>query len=368
MSTVMTNNNDNTPVTASTKRLPAEWEQQRCVVMAWPHCNTDWEYMLYDVQQCYTNIIASLLENGIQVMLIAPDKSEVLDQLSLIYDNVRHAGLLRVFEFETNDTWARDFGPITTIDSNGVLLFNDFKFNGWGLKFAADKDNLITRSLYKTTLGQYGRYINCLGFVLEGGSIESDGNGTILTTTECLLSPNRNGDLNRDEITARIKDFFGADRVLWLEHGALMGDDTDSHIDTLARFADEDTIVFCGAGPKTDPQHEGLAAMARQLKTLKREDGWGYNLVELPLPDPIYDESGQRLPATYANFLVTNNLVLMPSYNQTKNDILARKILESVFCDRKVVPIDCTALIKQHGSLHCITMQIPYSSNMISVE
>ncbi len=257
----------------------------------------------------------------------------------------------------TNDTWARDFGPISLTGTEGVT-FCDFKFNAWGLKFAADKDNLITRRLYEGGALR-GDYRNCLGFVLEGGSVESDGKGTLLTTSECLLSPNRNGEMSKHEIEQYLMDRFNLDKVLWLDHGYLAGDDTDSHIDTLARLAPDDTIVYVGCDDPDDEHYESLQAMKRQLGEMVTKEGNGFNLIELPLPDAVYDETGQRLPATYANFLILNSSVLMPSYGQPKKDMLASQILKIAFPDREIKMIDCRALIKQHGSLHCVTMQLP---------
>lgn len=344
-------------------RLPAEWEPQHAILLAWPHDNTDWAYMLEQVRDCYCEIIQSLSTNNIKVILIGPDPQKIVQELNPNLKKYIDNKSLSIISIETNDTWARDFGPISVFGADGKVYINDFKFNGWGLKFASSYDNLINRQLYTSCLAKYGEYINRLGFVLEGGSIDSDGHGTILTTSECLLSPNRNGDLTRDQISDKLNMFFGSKRVLWLDHGALEGDDTDSHIDTLARFVDTDTIVYCGAGDIQDAQYAGLKAMAKQLKEFTTDEGLPYNLVELPLPDPIYDDDGFRLPATYVNFLITNGIVLLPVYNQPQKDTLARLQLQSLFTNRRVIPIDCTALIKQHGSLHCITMQLP-SHNM----
>lgn len=327
--------------------------------MAWPHADTDWAPILSEAQQCVVNIVKELLDNNISVIIVGPSQADILTGLTGCYDTNRHAGLLRIFEVPTNDTWARDFGPITTIDCDNKLLFNDFKFNGWGLKFAANLDNLVTSRLFHLAWKHVGTLVNRRGFVLEGGSIESDGHGTILTTSRCLLSANRNGNMSRDQIVSYLCDHLGAQRVLWLEHGALYGDDTDSHIDTLARFVDEHTIVFCGAGDEDDAQHDELRAMAEELASLRRCDGLSYNLVELPLPDPMYDEDGHRLPGTYANFLITNGVVLMPTYRQPQKDLLARQILEAIFPGHRVLTVDCSVLVKQHGSLHCMTMQIP---------
>lgn len=307
------------------RRLPAEWEDCfSSVMIARPHAATDWAPMLDEVTSCYDSLVAAIAEAGMEIIETG--------------DN-------------TNDTWTRDYGPITVEDGPDLRLF-DFTFNGWGMKFAADKDNLVNSRLFAET-------VNRRGFVLEGGSIESDGRGTLMTTSRCLLSPNRNAQLGRDGIEEYLKAEFGLKQVLWVDHGFLEGDDTDSHIDTLARLAPHDTILYCGAGNETGAQHDSLAAMARQLRSFMTPDGRPFNLIELPLPDPIFDDEGERLPATYANYLATQKAILMPTYGQPRNDRLAADTLRIVYGDRRIITVDCRALIRQHGSLHCATMQLP---------
>ena len=257
---------------------------------------------------------------------------------------------------ETNDTWARDHGAITMLDSEGTS-FLDFMFNGWGLKFASDKDNLITRQAVESGFLN-GRYVNRLGFVLEGGSIESDGLGTLLTTSECLLSPNRNGQMSRDEIEDYLCSVFHLKQVLWLDHGYLAGDDTDSHVDTLARLCSPDTIAYVQCTDTQDEHYEALHQMEEQLKTFRTLNGNPYRLLALPMVDKI-EEEGERLPATYANFLIMNDAVLYPTYRQSENDQRAKEVLQEAFPEYEIVGIDCRTLIKQHGSLHCVTMQYP---------
>lgn len=332
-------------------RFPAEWEKDCAVLVSMPHSATDWAYMLDEVTGCYVNLIKAFASKGLTTIVVAPETKIVrplladIEQSKIIY-----------FDVETNDTWTRDFGPLI-VEKDGCMRVQDFKFNGWGLKFAACFDNLVTMKMCSAKLITAPRD-NRLGFVLEGGSVESDGNGTILTTARCLESPNRNGDLTRKEIEERLREWLGTERVLWLEHGALEGDDTDSHIDTLARIAPYDTIIYTGCQDKGDAHYAELNAMREELHNLTTARGTKFNLVELPLPSPVYDEDGNRLPATYANYLVTPQAVFMPTYNQPLNDMTARGILAAVF-EREVVTVDCTPLIKQHGSLHCATMQIP---------
>lgn len=332
-------------------RLPAEWESTGAILLSWPHRDSDWAYMLDEVMQCYINIATEIVKEE-KLIIVAPDIT--IPQKQLAHLDTQKISFV---EMPTNDTWARDFGPITTIDGDKYII-NDFQFNGWGLKFASALDNLITRNLINSGAIK-GTYNNRLGFTLEGGSIESDGKGLLLTTSECLLSPNRNGDLDKTQIELYLSASLGAKKTLWLDFGFLSGDDTDSHIDTLVRICPDDTIAYVGCGDINDEHFDELKAMKEQLKSFTTIDGQPFNLVELPFPDAIYDENGERLPATYANFLIMSNTVLMPSYNQPENDNQAAKQLQKAFPGYKIVPVDCRALIKQHGSLHCVTMQLP---------
>ncbi|MDD2961298.1 MAG: agmatine deiminase family protein [Muribaculaceae bacterium] len=332
-------------------RMPAEWEPQSAILMAFPHSDTDWNYMLNEVRECYLNIAKEIIKEEF-LIIVAPD---ILDAKSFFkhIDN----GKIKYYQIPTNDTWARDFGGISIVDGNKWSII-DFKFNGWGLKFASDKDNLITSRLYDKGIFR-AEYKNLLSFVLEGGSIESDGKGSILTTSECLLSKNRNGAFSKSDIEEYLKFALGAKRILWLNHGFLAGDDTDSHIDTLARFIADDTIAYTKCYDVSDEHFAELNLMEEEIKNLRTANGNLYKLVALPLPDAIHDEDGNRLPATYANFLMMNNQILVPIYGQKNNDKLALDRLQEALPDYKIVGIDCNALIKQHGSLHCITMQFP---------
>ena len=257
----------------------------------------------------------------------------------------------------SNDTWARDHGFITLTDDEGHHRLLDFCFNGWGEKFPAELDNAINRRLYdEGKLG--GDYVDCLDFVLEGGSIESDGRGTVFTTTGCLLAPHRNQPLTKDDIEERLKRELHAERILWIDHGNLTGDDTDGHIDTLVRICPDDTLLYMGCDNPEDEQYDELRLMEEQLKTFRTIDGRPYRLKKLPMPRPIYD-GDDRLPATYANFLIINDAVLCPTYAQPDLDAEALRIIGEAFTDREIVGIDCRSIIKQHGSLHCCTMQFP---------
>ena len=356
-------------------RFPAEWEAQDAIMLLWPHENTDWAYILKDAQKCFTDIATAINQNGENIVIISPDCKKVKKQLVNL-----DLSKIRFEDIPTNDTWARDTCAITTLQyiqgsSNGSIpnlltaIINDFKFNGWGLKFAADKDNLVTHNLLSTGLFNSENlsdvkieYRNRLNFVLEGGSIESDGKGTLMTTSQCLLSANRNGEYARQEIEAYLKSVFSVKKILWLDYGNLAGDDTDGHIDTLARFAPDNKILYVECDNSNDTHYDELNAMKCQLEKFTSADGEKYNLIGLPMPSPIYDENGERLPATYANFLIANDIVLVPTYGQQENDNKALSIIGNVFKSHKVIGIDCTALIRQHGSLHCVTMQFPKGS------
>lgn len=331
--------------------LPAEWHMQSGIQLTWPHAGTDWTYMLEEVQECFVRIAREIAEREL-LLIVTPEPEAVEEQIATTVNMTN----VRFLKCETNDTWARDHGAITMID-NGTPSLLDFKFNGWGLKFASDLDNQITRQAVEAGALK-GTYVDCLGFVLEGGSIESDGMGTLLTTSECLLSPNRNGQLNRVEIEEYLMSTFHLQQVLWLDHGYLAGDDTDSHIDTLARFCSPKTIAYVKCEDKNDEHYEALRAMEEQLKTFRTLAGEPYRLLALPMADKV-EEDNERLPATYANFLIMNEAILYPTYNQPANDRRAGEVLQEAFPNHQIVGIDCRALIRQHGSLHCVTMQYP---------
>jgi agmatine/peptidylarginine deiminase len=285
---------------------------------------------------------------------VAPDIKAVADTLENAGARMTN---ITLFQCDTNDTWARDHAFITLLGDN-VPHYVDFCFNGWGRKFEASLDNAINGKLYDAGIVK-GEYEDCTSLVLEGGSIESDGKGTILTTSQCLLAPHRNQPMTQDDIEKCLKKMLHANLVLWLDHGDLIGDDTDGHIDTIARFAPNDTIVYMQCTDEDDAQYSDLQAMEKQISQLRTADGKPFRMLALPSPSPIHDDDGERLPATYANFLVINGAVLYPTYAQPENDRRAAMVLKEAFPTHEIVGIDCRALIKQHGSLHCVTMQYP---------
>jgi agmatine deiminase len=335
-------------------RFPAEWEAQDGVLLAWPHEKSDWAPYLLEAEAVFANIVAAVTRYQKAVVVVPPGLiSAATSRLK-----AANADLQRIlfFELPTNDTWARDFGPLC-IEDNGRPILLDYGFNGWGLKFPADLDNRINQRLHAR--GAFGSLQMVVpGLILEGGSVESDGCGTLLTTAQCLLSPNRNPHLARADIEKALTGQLGGDRVLWLEHGALVGDDTDSHIDTLARLCPEDTILHVHCDDPEDEHHASLSAMAKELAAFRTRNGDPYRLIPLPWPRAIHDRQGDRLPATYANYLVINGAVLVPTYNDPR-DAEALAVVASAFPGREILGIDCSTLILQHGSLHCVTMQLP---------
>ena len=318
------------------RRMPAEWEPQSMIQLTWPHKNTDWAPILSEITAVYEEMAREIRKRE-PLLIVAPEG--ILSPLTP-----------HLLPLNTNDTWARDHGFIT-VEEDSVLFLLDFCFNGWGEKFEAALDNQINKHLYEQGLVK-GTYEDHLDFVLEGGSIESDGKGTIFTTSCCLLAPHRNQPLTQQEIENRLKEWLGAERVVWLNHGSLIGDDTDGHIDTMVRISPNDTLLYTGG----DEDHPDLTEMEREVQELRTLDGQPYRLLKLPLPRPIYDDD-DRLPATYANYLVINGAVLVPTYAQPDLDAEAIRIIGEAFPDREIVGIDCRAVIKQHGSLHCCTMQ-----------
>ena len=337
------------------RSFAAEWDCQDGILIAWPNAGTDWAYMLDEVTACYVEMARAILNDDERLVIVANDADDVRSALGPDVD----WGRITIAVLPINDTWVRDYGPIT-IYHDGQMVLADFTFNAWGMKFAADCDNLVTsringQGLFRLPL------INCRDLVLEGGSIETDGNGAVMTTTCCLTAPNRNDALSREQLEQELLQRLGCMKMLWLDYGQLTGDDTDGHIDTLARFAPGGVILYTGCDDPEDEHFEPLMKMEEQLKQFTDVDGNHYHLIKLPLPDAIYDEIS-RLPATYANFLVMNHQVLVPVYGQAENDLKACQLIGEAFPGRKVVAIDCRPLISEHGSLHCATMQLPQGS------
>ena len=321
------------------KKLIAEFEEQSFTQIIFPHPKTDWAEYLQEAQTTFVNII-NVVRKYQPVLLICHD-------IDTVKKHFQDSTNIQFVHYKTDDTWARDSSALS-IEENGEKILLDFTFNAWGNKFEATKDNQMSAAL-----APYYKYpLKKVDFVLEGGAIESNGAGTILTTSQCMLNPNRNPNLNAVTITQKLKEYFGAKHILYLNHGYLAGDDTDSHIDTLARFIDPQTIMYVQCNDTEDEHYEELQRMQEELCMIAKEKR--LQLIPLPLPSPCYYNK-ERLPATYANFLFVNGAVLVPVYG-VKEDTQALTIFQETFPQRSIVAVDCSVLIRQHGSLHCVTM------------
>ena len=327
------------------KRLPAEFEPQSFVQLIFPHADSDWAPYLDEACRTFARIAEGVAR--FQPCLI------VCDDIARVQRYVAPGANMHFVQYDTDDTWARDCSGITVETAEGCLI-QDFVFTGWGGKFEAAKDSAMTAAIAP----HYGAPVASHRFILEGGGIESNGEGLLLVTEECLLNPNRNSELtNRAEIEAVLSETLGVKRTLWLTSGYLAGDDTDSHIDTLARFCDADTICYVRCTDAADEHYKALQKMEQELRALRNDRGEPFTLVPLPMTEAIYFED-ERLPATYANFLIINGAVLVPVYNDPHDDE-ALAIFKMLFPGREIIGIDCSVLIRQHGSLHCVTMQFP---------
>ena len=333
--------------------LPAEWEPQSGIQLTWPHSGTDWAPMLDEISQCYARIVREIIRFE-PVMIVTPSADIVHPYIEDLDQDRIHICEVR----GTNDTWARDHGGITVTNNDKPAVFN-FIFNGWGMKYPANYDNQIVSEMESGQAFAPGIKVFSPPFVLEGGSIESDGCGTVLTTASCLFSNNRNEPWLSHNTKDDLAFFLGADRLLVLENGYLEGDDTDGHVDTLARFCDPETIAYVQCTDPDDSHFDELLAMERELLALRTAEGKPYRLISLPMAEPVFDEDGYQLPATYANFLILNGAVLVPAYGNDELDEQAREVLQTAFPDREIISVDCLPLIQQGGAIHCATMQYP---------
>ncbi len=346
------------PGAAHPMRFPAEWEPQSAVLIAWPNADTDWADRLGEVEETYVALIAAITRFQPMVVCLADDDLQTYAEARLRSARIDMSRVRLIAQVEYDDTWLRDTGPIT-LRSDGPpaerrFKLLDFRFTGWGGKFAASRDDRLVGELAGRDVFR-AYFVQSIDFALEGGAIETDGSGTLLTTWRCLHE--RHPDATRDELSAKLRDWLQQDRVLWLDHGYLEGDDTDAHIDTLARFAAPDAIVFQACDDPGDAHYAELGAMADELAALRTREGAPYRLFPLPWAQPIRDGE-RRLAASYANFLIVNGAVLMPAYGDPA-DARAAAVLAEAFPGHEIVQIDCRPLIWQNGSLHCITMQLP---------
>ncbi|EDP6874311.1 agamatine deiminase [Campylobacter lari] len=310
----------------------AEWQKQELLLLSLPHENSDWKPYLEEILQSYEEFVKAVA-NFQKVLLIAPSEKD--------FQRFKHIKNVDFFKCDTNDTWIRDFGSIDVCEDD-KLIGLDFTFNAWGDKFQSTLDNAVNSKLFAQKLP--GK-LEKIDFILEGGSIDFNGQGIMLTTSACLLNENRNSHLNKEQIEAKLKEIFGLKQIIWLNHGYIKGDDTDHHIDTLARFINENTIAYCVCKDENDEHYAPLKAMEEELKKTR------FDLLELPLPKPLYFE-GKRLGATYANFVFVNGGLIVPTYND-ENDALVLENLQKTCKDRKVVGVDARVFLRQNGSLHC---------------
>lgn len=338
--------------------LPAEWYTQSCVQLTWPHEDTDWRDYLDDITETFVQIAKAVAHY--EPLVIAAKYPERVREVLAESLNDDEMARVSIYECDNNDTWARDHAFITlvpTTDASAPCRLLDFRFNGWGEKFAADKDNRINRTLYDKGVFS-GERVDYDDFVLEGGSIESDGRGTVLTTSVCLMAPHRNQPMTQAEVETVLKERLCARKIVWLDYGQLIGDDTDGHIDTIVRVCPDNTLLYVGCDDENDPQYADLKALENQLQQATDADGRPYRLLKLPMPDALYDD-GDRLPATYANFLIINGAVIVPTYNQEENDARALELMAEAFPGYDIIGIDSQTIVRQHGSIHCLTMQYP---------
>jgi agmatine/peptidylarginine deiminase len=335
-------------------RLPAEWEPQSGVLVAWPHEGTDWASDLAAVEDAYVGLVGAIARFTTAIVVVADDALR-RRAASLLGAAGIAPRPIRFVTAEYDDTWLRDSGPITLRRSDGDFDLLDFAFTGWGGKFGASRDDRLVAALVAQGLFRNAAHRR-IDFALEGGAIESDGAGTILTTWQCLAQ--RHPGRSRDALAAFLRDALAAERVLGLESGHLEGDDTDAHIDTLARFAPGDAIVHQACDDRADAHFGPLAAMADELAALETADGRRYRLHALPWPRPIHAADGRRLAASYANYLVTDGAVLVPAYGDPA-DALAADVIARAHPGRVAVSVPCRPFIEQNGSLHCLTMQLP---------
>jgi agmatine/peptidylarginine deiminase len=347
-------------MTVSDLRFPPEWAEQSAVLVAWPYAQGDFAPWLAEAEETYLAIAQAVSRRQILIVACRDEahRRPIEERLSEANANLAQ---IRFAQIPYNDVWVRDTAPLAVETKEGARLL-DFRFNGWGGKYECADDARLARKLYDTgILGETP--LASVDFVLEGGSLETDGEGTLLTTARCLLNPNRNPSYDQAGIEARLKECFGLQRILWLHHGHATGDDTDAHVDTLARFCDPRTIAYTASDDPQDPQCAELKAMEEELRTLRAESGEAYRLVPLPIPKPIYSEDGKRLPATYANFLVINGAALVPVYGDPADETALARLGEC-FPRREMIAIPSTPLIRQYGSIHCMSMQFPASIRM----
>ncbi len=344
---------DATPAPAALGfRMPAEWEPQEALWLSWPRNRATWPGSFRPIPSLFAKIAAEI--SWREKVRINAERRLQERARSLLARAQADMANVEFFDHATDDVWFRDYGPIfVRNDRTGEVALTDWAFNAWGGKYPFERDNRIPAKIGRA-LGRR-RFANAM--VLEGGSIDVNGRGLLLTTEACLLNPNRNPQLDRSQIERNLKDNLGVHRVIWLGAG-IAGDDTDGHVDDLARFFGEHEIVTAVERRRGDVNQAALAANLERLRGLRTPAGERFRIVELPMPAPCHYR-GHRMPATYANFLVINRAVLMPTFRQPRRDREAAEVLGHCFPGREIVPIDCFELVRGLGTLHCISQQQP---------
>ncbi|MBX0312755.1 MAG: agmatine deiminase family protein [Sulfurihydrogenibium sp.] len=333
--------------------MPPEWSKHKGTWLSYPHNPDTFFEKIDNVRDKYTDMV-KLLSECEEVHINVNDEEMENDVLSRLKDKKANLNNVFIHRFPTNDAWCRDHGAIFVVDRDeNKLVALDFKFNAWGGKYPYELDNEIPKKM--------AEYLNVerieIDMVLEGGSIDVNGNGLLLTTESCLLNPNRNPNMSKEEIEENLKYYFGVEKILWLKEG-IVGDDTDGHIDDITRFINENTVITVVEENPNDENYPILKENYEMLKTFTDMKGNKLNIITLPMPDPVYYK-GDRLPASYANFYISNKYVIVPIFNCDK-DKIALEILQSVFTDRVVVGIDASDIVVGLGTFHCLTQQIPY--------
>ena len=334
--------------------FPAEWSEQSCVYLSWPSNPETWVGCFDSMEKAYSEFAAAISRKELLRIAVSSDSNERIAELLS-----NHGALMEQVEFldiKTNDAWCRDHGPVFLKNpTTGRLAIADFRYNAWGGKFKWDLDNAVPEKI--------ARCLHCrrftVPFVCEGGALETNGAGTLLTTRSVMLNANRNADMNEKKAEQILCDSLGMRKILWLDSG-LPGDDTDGHIDTLARFANSNTVL-AGRVKRTHPGYESMERNFNALRGMRNADGEKLEVISLPMPDPVYPKGWRTgiLPATYANYLLINRTILFPTYRQDASAEAAMAILHQAFPDREIIPIDCFDIMLEGGALHCLSQQQP---------
>ena len=340
--------------------MPAEWRRHDATWLTWPKDPLTWPERVPQVEEIFLQMMAALTPNERVNLLVDDESTEELVRTRCMFPVSQNITFHRI---PTVDSWIRDYGPNFLVNDNGVVAYNDFIFNAWGNKYADLKRDDAIPALLESRLG-IRRFEP--GIVLEGGAIDVNGAGCVLTTEQCLLNPNRNPDLTQTEIEEHLKNYLGVQKVLWLKEG-IVGDDTDGHIDDIARFVSANRIVCAVEDDPADANYEILQDNLQRLRNMTDTRGQRFEVVTLPMPGFVAGSSDasernlDRLPASYANFYIANEVVLAPVFGHA-NDSRAVEVLQALFPSRRVVPINCEPLVWGMGTIHCVTQQQPAAS------